>query len=162
MALCFKIAQLALERAHPSFPILCCLAREQDVSPDKRVPAAIAHGTDWIERYPCIAAAALKNRQKHFVVEGEEVVLGVDDVSDFDALHSLPGSFNFPRLRWIFSKIRWLWASRSSRSSSRRRYSRRHRICRCLTPPNPTEAGRDLDQAQLRFQHEDEKLLPRF
>lgn len=74
MALCFKIAQLALERAHPSFPILCCLAREQDVSPDKRVPAAIAHGTDWIERYPCIAAAALKNRQKHFVVEGEEVV----------------------------------------------------------------------------------------
>lgn len=96
MASCFKIAQLALERAHPSFPILCCLAREQDVSPDKRVPAAIAHGTDWIERYPWIATAALKNRQKHFVVEGEEVVLGVDDVSDFNALHSLPGSFNFP------------------------------------------------------------------
>ena len=28
--------------------------------------AAIAHGTDWTERYPWIAAAALKNHQKHF------------------------------------------------------------------------------------------------
>lgn len=125
------------------------------------MPAAIAHGTDWTERYPWIAAAALKNRQKHFVVEGEEVVLGVDDVSDFSAC-TLCQAASISRLRWISSKIRWLWASRSSRSSTRRRYSRRHRICRCLTPPNPTKAGRDLDQVQLHFQHEDEKLLPRF
>jgi bifunctional non-homologous end joining protein LigD len=31
---------------------------------------------------------ALKNRQKHFVIDGEAVILGVDGVSDFDALHS--------------------------------------------------------------------------
>ncbi|WP_338014083.1 hypothetical protein [Bradyrhizobium canariense] len=125
------------------------------------MPPAIAHGTDWIERYPWIAAAALKNRQKHFVVEGEEVVLGVDDVSDFNALHSLPGSFNFPSPLDFF-KDPVAMGKQILAQFDRRRYSRRHRICRCLTPPNPTEAGRDLDQAQLRFQHEDEKLLPRF
>jgi ATP-dependent DNA ligase len=32
--------------------------------------------------------AGLKNRQKRFVIDGEAVVLGVDGVSDFDALHS--------------------------------------------------------------------------
>ena len=32
--------------------------------------------------------AALKNRQKRFVIDGEAVVLGVDGISDFSALHS--------------------------------------------------------------------------
>ena len=32
----------------------------------------IAHGGyDWTRRYPWIVEAALKNRQKHFVIEGE-------------------------------------------------------------------------------------------
>ena len=31
---------------------------------------------------------ALKNRQKGFVIDGEAVILGVDGISDFDALHS--------------------------------------------------------------------------
>ena len=31
--------------------------------------------------------AARKNRFKQFVIDGEAVVLGVDGVSDFDALH---------------------------------------------------------------------------
>jgi ATP-dependent DNA ligase len=31
---------------------------------------------------------ALKNRHRQFVIDGEAVVLGVDGVSDFDALHS--------------------------------------------------------------------------
>jgi ATP-dependent DNA ligase len=31
---------------------------------------------------------ALKNRQKQFVIDGEAVLLGVDGVSDFNALHS--------------------------------------------------------------------------
>jgi bifunctional non-homologous end joining protein LigD len=35
-----------------------------------------------------IAEAALKNRQRHFVIDGEAVVLGVDGISDFNALHS--------------------------------------------------------------------------
>ncbi|MCJ9729539.1 hypothetical protein [Bradyrhizobium sp. PRIMUS42] len=30
----------------------------------------------------------LKNRQKRFVIDGEAVILGVDGVSDFNALHS--------------------------------------------------------------------------
>jgi len=46
------------------------------------------NGADWTNRYPWIVEAALKNRQKHFVVDGEAVVLGVDGISDFDALHS--------------------------------------------------------------------------
>jgi ATP-dependent DNA ligase len=32
--------------------------------------------------------AALKNRQKPFVIDGEAVILSVDGISDFDALHS--------------------------------------------------------------------------
>jgi ATP-dependent DNA ligase len=32
--------------------------------------------------------AALKNRHRQFVIDGEAVVLGVDGVSDFNALHS--------------------------------------------------------------------------
>ena len=45
-------------------------------------------GHDWTRRYPWIAEAALKNRRKQFVVDGEAVILGVDDVSDFNALHA--------------------------------------------------------------------------
>src|ERR1700745_822435 len=32
--------------------------------------------------------AALKNRFRQFVIDGEAVVLGVDGIADFDALHS--------------------------------------------------------------------------
>jgi ATP-dependent DNA ligase len=32
--------------------------------------------------------AALKNRHKQFVIDGEDVILGVDGYSDFNALHS--------------------------------------------------------------------------
>jgi hypothetical protein len=46
-------------------------------------------GSDWTRRYPWIADAALKkNRQKHFIIESEAVMLGVDGISDFNALHS--------------------------------------------------------------------------
>jgi bifunctional non-homologous end joining protein LigD len=44
-------------------------------------------GYDWTERYPWIVESALKNRHKHFVIDGEAVVLGVDGVADFNALH---------------------------------------------------------------------------
>jgi ATP dependent DNA ligase domain len=39
-------------------------------------------------RYPRIVDAALKNRHKQFVIDGEAVVLGVDGIVDFNALHS--------------------------------------------------------------------------
>jgi len=34
-------------------------------------------GYHWTNRFPWIAEAALKNRQQHFVIDGEAVVLGV-------------------------------------------------------------------------------------
>ena len=39
-------------------------------------------------RYPWIVESALKNRTRQFAIDGEAVVLGVDGVSDFDALYS--------------------------------------------------------------------------
>jgi bifunctional non-homologous end joining protein LigD len=45
-------------------------------------------GTDWTKRYPWIVETALKIKQSNFVVDGEAVVLGVDGISDFNALHS--------------------------------------------------------------------------
>ena len=45
-------------------------------------------GYDWTKRYPWIVESALKNRTRQFVLDGEAVVLGVDGISDFNALHS--------------------------------------------------------------------------
>src|SRR6478736_8351682 len=45
-------------------------------------------GYDWTKRFPWIAEAALKNRRKWFVIDGEAVVLGANGISDFNALHS--------------------------------------------------------------------------
>ena len=53
-----------------------------------RVRLVTRGGYDWTKRFPWIAEAALKNRQKQFVIDGEAVILGVDGISDFDALHS--------------------------------------------------------------------------
>ena len=41
--------------------------------------------TTWTSRYPWIVEAALKNRFKQFVIDGDVLVLGVDGI---DALHS--------------------------------------------------------------------------
>ena len=43
-------------------------------------------GHDWTKRYQWITEAARKVRQSRFVIDG--VILGVDGVSDFNALHS--------------------------------------------------------------------------
>jgi ATP-dependent DNA ligase len=53
-----------------------------------RVRLITRGGYDWSKRYPWIVESALKNRYKQFVIDGEAVVLGVDGVSDFDALYS--------------------------------------------------------------------------
>jgi ATP-dependent DNA ligase len=45
-------------------------------------------GYNGTDRYPWIVQSALKNRIKQFVIDGEAVVLGVDGVADFSALHS--------------------------------------------------------------------------
>jgi bifunctional non-homologous end joining protein LigD len=59
------------------------LIREQD-----RVRLISRGGHDWVKRFPLIVAAALKLRQKHFVIDGEVVVLDENGVSNFDALAS--------------------------------------------------------------------------
>ena len=53
-----------------------------------RVRLITRGGYNWTDRYPWIVEAARKVRQKRFVLDGEAVVLGVDGVSDFNALHS--------------------------------------------------------------------------
>jgi ATP dependent DNA ligase-like protein len=53
-----------------------------------RVRLLTRNGFDWNGRYPWIAESALKNRTRQFVIDGEVVVLGVDGVSDFEALYS--------------------------------------------------------------------------
>ncbi|MCP3388886.1 DNA ligase [Bradyrhizobium sp. CCGB12] len=58
------------------------------VRENERVRLLSRNGTDWTKRYSWIAEAALKNRQKRFVVDGEAIILGVDGISDFNALHS--------------------------------------------------------------------------
>jgi ATP-dependent DNA ligase len=53
-----------------------------------RVRLISRNGCDWTGRYPWIVEAALKNRRRQFVIDGEAVVLGVDGIADFNALHS--------------------------------------------------------------------------
>jgi bifunctional non-homologous end joining protein LigD len=53
-----------------------------------RVRLITRGGYNWTDRYPWIIESALKNRHRQFVIDGEAVVLGVDGVADFVALHS--------------------------------------------------------------------------
>jgi ATP-dependent DNA ligase len=59
--------------------------------------SARSAGADWETKdgryrvhdlHPWIGEAALKNRIRQFVLDGEAVILGVDGISDFNALHS--------------------------------------------------------------------------
>jgi bifunctional non-homologous end joining protein LigD len=53
-----------------------------------RVRLITRNGYEWTNRDPWIVEAALKNRQKQFIIDGEAVILGVDGIPDFNALHS--------------------------------------------------------------------------
>jgi ATP-dependent DNA ligase len=53
-----------------------------------KIEARTRGGYNWSKRYPWIVEAALKNGYKQFVIDGEALVLGVDGISDFNALHS--------------------------------------------------------------------------
>jgi len=53
-----------------------------------RVRLITRGGYDWSDRYSWIVESALKNRHRQLVIDGEAVVLGVDGVADFNALHS--------------------------------------------------------------------------
>src|SRR6516162_3319653 len=45
-------------------------------------------GYDWTKRFPWIVEAALKNRQKRFVIDGRGGDPSVEGIAAFDALHS--------------------------------------------------------------------------
>jgi ATP-dependent DNA ligase len=51
-----------------------------------RVRLITKGGYDWSGRFPWVVESALKNRHQQFVIDGEAVILGVDGVSDFNAL----------------------------------------------------------------------------
>jgi bifunctional non-homologous end joining protein LigD len=53
-----------------------------------RVHLFSRNGHDWSARYHWIVERALKNRHTPFVIDGEAVILGVDGIADFNALHS--------------------------------------------------------------------------
>ena len=54
----------------------------------KRVRLFTRNGHDWSKSYPLIVEAALRNRHRSFMIDGEAVLLGVDGRSDFNGLHS--------------------------------------------------------------------------
>ncbi|WP_036010814.1 RNA ligase family protein [Bradyrhizobium yuanmingense] len=54
----------------------------------RTVRLSTRNGHNWTDRFPWIVQAALRNREQKFVIDGEAVVLGVDGISDFNALHS--------------------------------------------------------------------------
>jgi ATP-dependent DNA ligase len=53
-----------------------------------RVRLLSKSGLDWTKRYPWIVETARKIRKSRFILDDEAVVLGVDGISDFNALHS--------------------------------------------------------------------------
>jgi ATP-dependent DNA ligase len=71
--------------------------RERD-----RVRLFSRNGYDWTDRYPWIVEAALKNRIKQFVIDGEAVVFGIDGIPNFNALHSRKhrGRSSTPSTSW--------------------------------------------------------------
>jgi bifunctional non-homologous end joining protein LigD len=53
-----------------------------------RVRLITKGGYDWTKRFPRVVEAAMRNRQRQFVIDGEAIIRGVDGYSDFNALHS--------------------------------------------------------------------------
>jgi hypothetical protein len=51
-------------------------------------PWSRRNGHDWSGRFPLITETALRSRNSSFVLDGEAVPLGVNDISDFNGLHS--------------------------------------------------------------------------
>ena len=69
------------EVKHDGYRMLVIRERE-------RVRLFSRNGYDWTSRYPWIVESARMIRQKRFVLDGEAVILGVDGIADFNALHS--------------------------------------------------------------------------
>ncbi len=72
-----------------------------------RVRLITRNGYDWTKRYPWIVESALKNRQKHFVIDGEAVILGVDGDLRFQRASFREARRGGPALRFRHTRRRW-------------------------------------------------------
>ena len=87
-------------RAVPDHPVWlhevkydgCRLRLERD---GDRVRLITRGSYNWADRYPWIVEAALKNRFKQFVIDGEAVMLGVDRIPDFNQTSVAPRLSDF-------------------------------------------------------------------
>jgi bifunctional non-homologous end joining protein LigD len=52
-----------------------------------RVRLFTRRGYDWTDRFPAIAAAALRLNAQSFTIDGEAVVAGRDGIAGFDKIH---------------------------------------------------------------------------
>ena len=43
---------------------------------------------DWSGRFPWIVESVLKDRRRQFAIDSKAVILGIDGIADFNALHS--------------------------------------------------------------------------
>jgi bifunctional non-homologous end joining protein LigD len=119
-----------------------------------RVRLITKGGHNWTSRYPWIVEAALKNRFKQFAIDGEAVVLGVDGVSDFNALHSRKHDhevqlYAFDILALDGEDLRGL--SLSMRKTNLARLLARRPDGIFVAPTEQGEIGPDLFQAACRL-----------
>ncbi len=119
-----------------------------------RVRLITRNGYDWTKRYPWIVESALKNRQKHFVIDGEAVTLGVDGISDFNALHS--GKYNDQVQLYAFDMLAGDGDDMRSLPLSMRKTNLARLLARrpdgiFVAPFEQGEIGPDLFQAAFKF-----------
>ena len=112
-----------------------------------RVRLITRNGYDWTKRYPWIVESAVKNRQRHFVIDGEAVIRGVDGVSDFNSLHS--GKYAFDMLAGEGDDMRTL--PLSMRKANLARLLARRPDGFFVAPFEQGEIGPDLFQAARKF-----------
>ena len=74
---------------------------------NERVRLISRGGHDYAKRYPWIVEAARANRHKHFAIDGEAVVLGVDAPRAYFEVYRRAVESNRRRL----STRRWRWFS---------------------------------------------------
>jgi hypothetical protein len=64
----------------------------------KRVGLFTRNGHDWTNRYPLIVESALRNKAGSFVIDGEAVLLGVDELFTIDSGASITPRLQPPNL----------------------------------------------------------------
>ena len=112
---------------------------------DNRVRLLSRNGTDWTRRHPWIAEAALKNRQKRFVIDGEPVgwmasatLTRCTPASTTMKSSSTPSTFS-------------LWAAMICASCSLERLSARRPEGITVAPFERGETGPELFRAACRM-----------